>query len=75
MGSGDVYDVFISYARSDGGAASELNVWLCAPIASSSAGTHLSPGRSTLRSKKVLKPCGSKELAILAGSNGIDHTE
>ena len=28
MASGDAYDVFISYARSDGDAAAELNGWL-----------------------------------------------
>ena len=30
MGSGGAYDVSISYAHSDGGAAGELNGWLCA---------------------------------------------
>ena len=30
MASGDAYDVFISYAHSDGDAAAELNGWLCA---------------------------------------------
>jgi hypothetical protein len=30
MASGDAYDVFISYARSDGDTAAELNGWLSA---------------------------------------------
>ncbi len=30
MGSGDAYDVFLSYAHSDGAAAADLNGWLSA---------------------------------------------
>jgi hypothetical protein len=29
MGSGDAYDVFVSYARSDESDAAELNGWHC----------------------------------------------
>ena len=38
MASGDAYDVFLSYARSDGVVAAELNGWLVSQSLSAHGG-------------------------------------
>src|ERR1700722_6154228 len=75
MASGDAYDVFVSYARSDEAAAGELNSWLRAQ------------GFSTFFDRKQLRPGlrwvpaleeaigRSKALAILVGKHGIGDTQ
>ena len=75
MGSGDDYDVFVSYARSDGAAAAELNGWLSAQ------------GLSTFFDRNALRPGlrwvpaledaigRSKAVAILVGAHGIGNTQ
>jgi WD40 repeat protein len=75
MASGDAYDVFISYARSDGNAAAELNGWLCAQ------------GFSTFFDRSALRPGlrwisaleeaigRAKAVAILVGKQGIGNTQ
>ncbi len=75
MGSGGDYDVFLSYARSDGAAATELNGWLCAQ------------GLSTFFDRKELRPglrwvpaledaiARSKAVAVLVGAHGIGNTQ
>jgi WD40 repeat protein/energy-coupling factor transporter ATP-binding protein EcfA2 len=75
MASGDAYDVFISYAHSDGGAAGDLNGWLCAH------------GLSTFFDRSALRPGlrwvpaleeaigRSKAVAILVGKHGIGNTQ
>ena len=69
------YDVFVSYARSDGAAAAELNGWLCAQ------------GLSTFFDRSALRPGlrwvpaledaigRSKAVAILVGPHGIGNTQ
>ena len=75
MGSGDGYDVFISYAHSDGAAAAELNGWLTAQ------------GFSTFFDRSALRPGlrwvpaledaigRSKAVAILVGKHGIGNPQ
>ena len=75
MASGDAYDVFVSYARSDDTAAAELNGWLCAQ------------GFSTFFDRNALRPGlrwvlaleeaigRSKAVAILVGKHGIGNTQ
>jgi energy-coupling factor transporter ATP-binding protein EcfA2 len=75
MGSGDAYDVFLSYAHSDGAAAAELNGWLIAQ------------GLSTFFDRRELRPGlrwvpaledaigRSKAAAILVGKHGIGNTQ
>jgi len=75
MPSGDAYDVFISYARSDGDAAAELNGWLSAQ------------GFSTLFDRSELRPGlrwipaleeaigRARAVAILVGPHGIGNTQ
>ena len=71
MASGDAYDVFISYAHSDGDVAAELNGWLGAQ------------GLSTFFDRSALRPGlrwvpaleeaigRSKAVAILVGKHGF----
>ena len=75
MGSDGDYDVFVSYARSDGAAAAELNGWLC------------EQGLSTFFDRSALRPGlrwvpaledaigRSKAVAILVGTHGIGNTQ
>src|ERR1700733_6714619 len=75
MASGDAYDVFVSYARSDGAAAAELNSWL------------RDQGLSTFFERNELRPGlrwlpaledaigRSKAAAILVGKHGIGNTQ
>jgi energy-coupling factor transporter ATP-binding protein EcfA2 len=75
MGSGGGYDVFLSYAHSDGTAAAELNGWLSAQ------------GLSTFFDRSALRPGlrwvpaledaigRSKAVAILLGKHGIGNTQ
>ena len=75
MGSGDAYDVFISYAHSDGSAAGELNGWLRAQGCS----TFFDRGalRLGLRWVAALEEAidRSKAVAILVGKHGIGNTQ
>src|SRR5271165_6870192 len=75
MASGDAYDVFVSYARSDEAAAADLNRWLCAQ------------GLRTFFDRKELRPglrwvpaledaiARSKAVAVLVGAHGIGNTQ
>jgi hypothetical protein len=75
MGSGDAYDVFVSYARSDEVVAGELNSWLRVE------------GFSTFFDRRELRPGlrwipaledaigRSKAVAILVGKHGIGNTQ
>jgi WD40 repeat protein/energy-coupling factor transporter ATP-binding protein EcfA2 len=75
MASGDAYDVFVSYARSDEAAAAELNGWLCAQ------------GFSTFFDRSALRPGlrwvpaledaigRSKAVVILLGKHGIGNSQ
>src|SRR5271168_2457665 len=75
MASGDAYDVFVSYARSDEAAAGDLNGWLCAQ------------GFSTFFDRSALRPGlrwipaleeaidRSRAVAILVGPHGIGNTQ
>jgi hypothetical protein len=75
MGSGDAYDVFLSYAHSDGDAAADLNGWLSAQ------------GLSTFFDRNALRPGlrwipaledaigRSKAVVILVGKHGIGNTQ
>jgi hypothetical protein len=75
MRSGDVYDVFVSYARGDGAGAAELNGWL----RSQSVRTFFD--RSDLRRGLPWYPaledatsrCGA--VAVLLGEHGIGNTQ
>ena len=75
MGSVGDYDVFVSYARSDGAAASELNGWLCAQ------GLRTFFDRSALRPGLRWVPAleeaigRSKAVAIFVGPHGIGNTQ
>ena len=75
MGNGADFDVFVSYARSDGAAAAELNGWLCAQ------GLNTFFDRSALRPGLPWVPAleeaigRSKAVAILVGPNGIGNTQ
>ena len=75
MGSGGDYDVFVSYARSDGAAAAELNGWL------SEQGLSTFFDRSALRPGLRWVPAledaigRSKAVAILVGAHGIGNTQ
>ena len=74
MGSGE-YDVFLSYARSDGDAAAELNGWLSAQgIKTFFDRKELSPG---LRWVPALEDAigRSKAVAILVGAHGLGNTQ
>ncbi len=74
MRSGYAYDVFISYAHSDGAAAAELNGWLTAQ------GLRPFFDRSELRAGLRWVPAledaiaRSKAVAILVGKHGIGST-
>ena len=75
MGSGEAYDVFLSYARSDEAAAAELNSWL------------RDQGLSTFFDRSELRPGlrwvpaledaigRSRAVAILIGEHGIGNTQ
>jgi hypothetical protein len=75
MGSGDAYDVFISYARSDEAAAADLNGWLS------------DQGLRTFFDRRELRPGlrwvaaleeaidRSRAVAILVGKHGIGNTQ
>jgi hypothetical protein len=75
MPSGDAYDVFISYAHSDGVAAADLNGWL----KDQSLNTFFD--RSALRPGLRWVPAleeaigRSKAVAILVGPHGIGNTQ
>jgi hypothetical protein len=75
MASGDAYDVFISYARSDENPAAELNGWL------SGQGLRTFFDRSELRPGLRWVPAledaigRSKAVAILVGKHGIGNTQ
>ena len=72
---GDVYDVFVSYSRSDEDGAAELNGWLC------------SQGLSTFFDRSKLRPGlrwvpaledaigRSRAVAVLVGKQGIGNTQ
>ena len=74
MGSGG-YDVFLSYARSDGAAAAELNGWL------NEQGLSTFFDRSALRPGLRWVPAledaigRSKAVAILVGAHGLGNTQ
>jgi energy-coupling factor transporter ATP-binding protein EcfA2 len=75
MASGDAYDVFVSYARSDEAVAPELNGWLCAQGFNTFFDRNaLSPG---LRWVPALEEAigRSKAVAILVGKHGIGNTQ
>src|ERR1700722_5495288 len=75
MPSGDAYDVFLSYARSDGDAAAELNGWL------TTQGLRIFFDRSELHPGLRWVPAledaigRSKAVAILVGPHGIGNTQ
>jgi energy-coupling factor transporter ATP-binding protein EcfA2 len=75
MGRDDEYDVFLSYARRDGGSAAELNDWLRA------CGLHTFFDRSELRPGLRWIPAledaigRSNAVAILVGRHGIGNTQ
>src|SRR5271166_661507 len=75
MGSGGGFDVFLSYARSDGALAAQLNGWLCAQ------GLHTFFDRSELRPGLRWVPAledaigRAKAVAILVGKHGIGNTQ
>ena len=75
MGSGATYDVFLSYARSDGAGAEELNRWL------RSQGLRTFFDRSELRPGLRWIPAledamgRSKAVAILVGRHGFGNTQ
>ncbi len=75
MASGDAYDVFISYARSDGDVAAELNGWLSAQgLSTFFDRSELRPG---LRWVPALEEAigRSRAVAILVGPHGIGNTQ
>src|SRR5271165_4302610 len=75
MASGDAYDVFVSYARSDEAAAADLNRWLCAQgLRTFFDRSGLRPG---LRWVPALEDAigRSKAVAILVGKHGIGDTQ
>jgi hypothetical protein len=75
MASGDAFDVFISYARSDEAAAGDLSGWLCAQ------GFRTFFDRSALRPGLRWVPAleeaigRAKAVAILVGKHGIGNTQ
>ncbi len=75
MASGDAYDVFISYARSDGDGAAELNGWLIAQgVSTFFDRSALTPG---LRWVPALEEAigRARAVAILVGPHGIGNTQ
>jgi WD40 repeat protein/energy-coupling factor transporter ATP-binding protein EcfA2 len=75
MGSGNAYDVFLSYAHSDEIAAAELNSWLCAQgFRTFFDRSALCPG---LRWVPALEDAigRSKAVAILVGKQGLGNTQ
>ena len=75
MGSGDAYDVFVSYARSDEAAAAELNGWLGDQgLRTFFDRSELRPG---LRWVAALEDGigRSRAVAILVGPHGIGNTQ
>src|SRR5271170_2812115 len=74
MGS-EAYDVFVSYSRSDGGPATDLNTWLRAQgLRTFFDRSELSPG---LRWIPALEDAigRSHAVAILVGKHGIGNTQ
>jgi hypothetical protein len=75
MGGDDRFDVFLSYARGDGGAAAELNRWL------GTQGFRTFFDRSELRPGLRWIPAledaigRSNAVAILVGRHGIGNTQ
>jgi hypothetical protein len=75
MASGDAYDVFVSYARSDSAVAADLNSWLRAQRLTTFF------DRSALRAgprwvRALEEAIGSaKAVAILVGKHGIGNTQ
>src|SRR6201987_3712467 len=75
MARDDGFDVFLTYARSDGGAAAELNDWLRARgLRTFFARSELRPG---LRWLPALEDAigRSDAVAILVGKHGIGNTQ
>jgi hypothetical protein len=74
-GSGDAYDVFLSYAHSDGAAAAELNGWLTAQgLPTFFDRNALSPGLRWVPALEDAIGC-SKAVAALVGKHGIGNTQ
>jgi TIR domain len=75
MANDDAYDVFLSYARSDGSAAAELNGWLRAQgLSTFFDRSELRPG---LRWLSALEDAigRSHAVVILVGPHGIGNTQ
>jgi hypothetical protein len=75
MASADAYDVFVSYARSDGAVAADLNSWLRAKgLSTFFDRSELRPG---LRWVSALEEAigRSRAVAILVGPHGIGNTQ
>jgi energy-coupling factor transporter ATP-binding protein EcfA2 len=75
MGSGAAYDVFLSYARSDGAAAAELNGWLRAQdLRTFFDRSELHPGLRWIPAiEDAINRSGA--VAILVGRHGIGNTQ
>src|SRR5258708_21473323 len=71
----DRFDVFLSYARSDGVAAAELNSWLRAHgFRTFFDRSDLGPGLPWVRAlEDAIR--GSKAVAILVGRHGMGNTQ
>ena len=75
MGTGDDYDVFISYSRSDEAVAVELNGWLTAQgLRTFFDRAELRPGRRWIPALEDAIE-RSHAVAILVGRHGIGDTQ